>query len=244
MKTVIVISPAPNMWLFLLCVFASHALTAPASQTMQQAGWDENDILRAGFPANTLCGVTSVYTVLREFGIDTSYESVLTKMPPGIYGNTMRQIVDYFRDNGTLDVRAFRCSAAELYGRLHGAGGLRALINMDEHWVVVRNATGEAFEIVDFPRKYFIPVEAVDNLWEGYAVIISRKSSPLTARAVLLGVLLVCAAAAPVALYMLISATSASRSVGRAKIHGQLSRRGCRNSRKRSGRRRGRRTPP
>ena|GEM_PF-4683366 len=220
MKTLIVISQSPKMLLLLLCVLAFNPLTALASETMKQAGWDENDMLGADYPANTLCGVTSVYTVIREFGIGTSYQEVLKKMPPGIYGNTMRQIVDYFRDNCTLDVRAVRCSAAELHNRLNGAEGLRALINLEEHWVVVRNAAGEAFEIVDFPRKYFIPVEAVDNLWEGYAVIISRKSSPLNARAVLLGVLLVCAAAAPVALYMLIWAKSAPRPVARAKIRG------------------------
>ena len=161
----------------LLCTVGVRFISAAGSQEVATTNWSAYGISEGWSPANSLCGVMSVYIVVREFGFDSSYEAVLAKMPPGIYGNTMKQIVEYFGKNFSLQVRPIRCTAKELYRELSKANEQRAIINLNDHWVVVRDATDDAFEIIDFPRKYFMPVDAIDNLWEGHTVIIRRQPS-------------------------------------------------------------------
>ncbi len=161
----------------LLCTVGVRFVSAAGAQEVATTNWSVYGISEGWSPANSLCGVMSVYIVVREFGFDSSYETVLAKMPPGIYGNTMKQIVEYFRKNFHLQVIPIRCNAKELYRELSKANDQRAIINLNDHWVVVRDATNEAFEIIDYPRKYFMPVDAIDNLWEGYTIIIRRQPS-------------------------------------------------------------------
>ncbi|NIT59611.1 MAG: hypothetical protein GWN00_26350 [Aliifodinibius sp.] len=161
----------------LLCTVGVRFISAAGPQEVATTNWSIYGISEGLSPADSLCGVMSVYIVAREFGFDNSYEAVLAKMPPGIYGNTMKQIVEYFRNNFSLQVIPIRCNAKELYRELSKANDQRAIINLNDHWVVVRDVTDDTFEIIDFPRKYFMPIDAIDNLWEGHTVIIRRQSS-------------------------------------------------------------------
>lgn len=168
------------MYLLLLCSFSARLVSAVDRQEIVTSNWSTYGIPEGYYPTNSFCGVTSVYIILREFGIDTSYEQVSAKMVPGIYGNTMQQIVEYLSENSALQVSPIRCSARELYSELSQTAGQRAIINLASHWVVVQNASGDVFEIINFPGKYFMPVDVIDDLWEGYCVVIGRQSSSLT----------------------------------------------------------------
>jgi len=175
--------------LLLLCTVSARSVSAVDRQEIATPNWSAYGIPEGYYSANSLCGVTSVYTILREFRIDTSYEHVLAKMPPGIYGNTMQQIIRFLGENSALEVSPIRCNARELYRELSQTAGQRAIINLADHWVVVQNASGDAFEIVDFPRKYFMPVDVIDDLWEGYCVVMRKQSSSLTGRSLGIGLL-------------------------------------------------------
>lgn len=188
MKRPFVILSAVGMQI-LLCTIGVRFVSSAGSQEVATTNWSVYGISEGWSPANSLCGVRSVYIVVREFGFDSSYESVLAKMPPGIYGNTMKQIVEYFRKNFSLQVIPIRCNAKDLYRELSKTNAQRAIINLNDHWVVVRDATNDTFEIIDFPRKYFMPVDAIDNLWEGHTVIIRRQSSLSTGHRYGIGIL-------------------------------------------------------
>ena len=191
MKRSFVVLSAVGMQILLYTVGVRFVSAAAAgSQEVATTNWSVYGISEGWSPANSLCGAMSVYIVVREFGFDSSYEAVLAKMPPGIYGHTMKQIVEYFRKNFSLQVRPIRCNARELYRELSKTNNQRAIINLSDHWVVVRDATNDAFEIIDFPQKYFMPVDAIDNLWEGYTVIICRQPSSSIVHRYSIGILL------------------------------------------------------
>jgi len=133
-------------------------------------------ILNLRYEGFRLCGVTSVYVVLRELRAGRAYEDIMGQMPPGVYGNSMKQIVECLRMNcDARDIRPAHCTARELYDEFRHAGLEMAVINLNEHWVVARYAKRSAFEIVDYPKKYFIPVEVLPELWQGDTVLVLRK---------------------------------------------------------------------
>ena len=135
---------------------------------------------------NVLCGVRSVCVALERLGLRGSPQSVLSVMPPGVYGSSMRQILDYFRQRRELECRSVQCTAMDLYNQLDAGGHKLAVMNINDHWIVGRRTTDKGvFEVIDYPRKYFIPVDVVDQLWEGYAVVVRRKS--LLSRGQMLG---------------------------------------------------------
>lgn len=123
-----------------------------------------------------VCGVICVYAVLKDFGIAKDYADILAKMPPGIYGNSMKQIVEYLPSNSSLRVKPILCDGDILYHELNRRNNQKAIIHFADHWVFLRNASNNTFEIIDFPRKYFIPVDVIDSLWDGYAVIVYKRS--------------------------------------------------------------------
>jgi len=176
MKWSFVLISAVGMQILLYTV-GLRFVSASGPQEVATTNWSAYGISEGWSPANSFCGAMSVYIVVKEFGFDSSYEAVSAKMPPGIYGNTMKQIVEYFRNNFSLQVIPIRCSAKELYRELSEAKDQRAIINLNDHWVVVREVMDGAFEVIDFPSKYFMPIDAIDNLWEGHTIIIRRQPS-------------------------------------------------------------------
>ncbi len=51
-----------------------------------------------------------------------------------------------------------------------------AVLHINDHWVVGRRSSNkDVFEIIDYPRKYYLPVDVVNELWEGFAIVIRRR---------------------------------------------------------------------
>ena len=135
----------------------------------------EGHIYPEARPERTLCGIRSISILLREYGIDRSCEEILDEIPPGIYGNSMGQLVTFLQRDGRLIVTPLKISADELYNRLEGKHGRAALINLSDHWVFVRMARERAFEVVDFPKKYYMPVDAADDYWDGHSILVEKR---------------------------------------------------------------------
>ena len=172
------------------CVMSGRLLSGVETLEDNSMVQTDYDVLKDRRPLRTLCGVRSVYVLLDELNCGVPYEEVLAEMPPGIYGNSMQQIVAFLGRISGLEVRPVRCDAEELYRELGGGRNQRAVINLSDHWVVVQGVASNAFRIIDFPRKYYIPVDATDDLWEGYAIIVRRKSLLLTGRRIGVGMFL------------------------------------------------------
>jgi len=186
--------------LFALMVASAYGEPREVSEvaTAGEPAVRQYPFLNGRTPKGNLCGVRSVYIVLRAFGIEKSYDAVLSAMPPGLYGNSMTQIVQYLKENTSLSIAPGSFRAAQLHTELAAAANRRAIINVSDHWVVVRETTDNAFEIIDFPKKYYLPVEALDGLWDGYAVIIAGPAPLISTSQLLTALILtsvgVCAA--------------------------------------------------
>jgi len=160
----------------LALLFASAVCTGDVGGgTATGADVSLHDFLKNSRPKESYCGVTCVYVVLRELGANKSYSEILVNMPPGIYGNTMDQITDFLRRDQGLDVHAVQCRAQELRHMLAQSPGQKAIANLYGHWVAIQGTEGKAFQIVDYPQKYFMPVETIEKYWEGYAVIVAKR---------------------------------------------------------------------
>lgn len=166
----------------LLCLVGTQFVSAVELQEVSIPDWSNYGILEGWHPTNNLCGVKSILILLKEFGINTGYEDVFAEVPPGVYGNSMKQIVEYFGHYSDLEVRPIRCDSGELYRELSSRSNRKAIVNLIDHWVVVRRSIDSTFEIIDYPRKYFVPLDAMDNLWDGYAIIVHKRPSLLTSR--------------------------------------------------------------
>jgi hypothetical protein len=167
--------------------FASGQVEAAApgaSADSPKARWSPYGIPDGREPSGTSCGLNSVYTALRDLRVDAAYDVVQAQMPAGIYGNTMTQIVNCLREYPGVEVTPLNCDAHQLSRHLRGDRSGRAIVNLIDHWVLVRRATSDALEIVDFPKKYFMPIGVLDSQWDGYAVIV-RRTGILTHRAIL-----------------------------------------------------------
>ena len=127
------------------------------------------------YSSRSLCGVTSAYIVLSEFGIELPYESILHELEPSVYGNTMAQLHTLLTNNG-LSVMPVKTNGETLYGRLRRENAV-GIVNLFDHWVVVREASGKSFQIVDFPKKYYMPFVEIDPLWNGEALIVSSAAT-------------------------------------------------------------------
>lgn len=170
-------------WLWL----TAHQIQAPAppaSGDSSQARWSSYGIPEGHEPSGTSCGLNSVYAALRDLRVDAAYDAIQAQMPAGIYGNTMTQIVNCLRTHRRVEVVPLSCDAHQLSQHLRKDSGTRAIVNLIDHWVLVRRATNDALEIVDFPKKYFMPISALDSQWDGYAVIV-RREGILPQRAIL-----------------------------------------------------------
>ena len=89
-------------------------------------------------PKSNRCGVNAVYVVLRECDVGVDDEKRLKRMPPRVYGNSMQQIVDYLQDDTDLAINPIRCDASMLRAELNGKSNQRAIIHLNDHWVVAR----------------------------------------------------------------------------------------------------------
>ncbi|HUW20912.1 MAG TPA: cysteine peptidase family C39 domain-containing protein [Sedimentisphaerales bacterium] len=160
-----------------LCFYSAAMANGPGGGAVPH--WKDYTGPQAQHLSYSLCGVTSVYVVAREFGIDCNYQQIVAQLKPGIYGNTMRQLVDCFDADPRLTAVPARCIAKDLHRKLSKNRECKAVLNLNDHWVVARNVTHDAFEIIDFPSRYFMPVDAVDSLWDGYAIVVRRRSLPI-----------------------------------------------------------------
>ena len=160
---------------FIHFLFLSHGLVL-------YADYQINEIFSASqygsgpsvFTNDNLCGVKSVHILLSDFGIKTDFSSILKDMPPSSYGNSMEQIVNYLKSQSTLKVTPVRFDANSLSKELL-KNKCKAIANVNDHWVVIRDVKGTALEIVDFPRKYYMPVEVLDRYWEGHTIVVSKS---------------------------------------------------------------------
>ena len=168
--------------LFQLFIISTQSGLAVGLQEKGIQDWSNYGILEGWHPTNNLCGVKSIFITLKDFGINADYKDILAEVPPGIYGNSMEQIVEYLGNNSDLEVKPVRYDSGELYRELRRRSNSNAIVNLIDHWVVVRRATDNTFEIIDYPRKYFVPIDAMNNLWDGYATIVHKRSSLLTWR--------------------------------------------------------------
>jgi hypothetical protein len=129
---------------------------------------------RIYYSTRNLCGVTSAYIVLKSLGMEKDFESILKEMKPGIYGCTMAQLYELLKREG-LSVVGVKTTALALYKTLRSSPSKHAIVNMLDHWVVALKARDNDFLMIDFPRKYYMSVSALDRVWDGNALIISRS---------------------------------------------------------------------
>jgi len=154
----------------LLSLFRALPTRGTAAREPNGPAWHAGANLEGFYPQDSLCGVTCAYITLRQAGCSIAYRQVLEQMRPGIYGSTMAQIADYLRANTGLQIISVRTTADSLYRRLRSKRCCSAIINLSDHWVVAQHARDGAVEILDFPRKYYLPLDALGNLWDGDAV--------------------------------------------------------------------------
>lgn len=172
--------------LFGVVQWASQSLAAPDSTVCAPVA--------ESLPNSSLCGVTATYLALAGAGVPCRYADVLRAMPPSVYGNSMHQIVACIRDHG-IAAAPVRCSMRDLHGTLRARTGAGAVINVGDHWVYVQAAPSAVFEIVDYPRKYRLPVDVVEHVANGYAVLVNQdvRSSSHTATLLISVAFTVCA---------------------------------------------------
>jgi len=128
-------------------------------------------------PVDSLCGVKSVYIALVLVNRESSCQAILKEMPPSVYGSSMKQIVDCLTAHG-VRAKAVRGSCRELYGVLLSNEDKVAIVDLAGHWVVVRKASRKECEVIDYPRKFSMPVQDMELTWDGYAVLIDGETSP------------------------------------------------------------------
>lgn len=162
----------------LFCVFIGPTLSMAVPQnTMADPGLDS--IEKRGIAGND-CGTIAVYTILRSYGYHPDYDAICADITPGIYGNTLAQLSGYLENNASgLDFSVGCINAHRLRDLLREGADRKAIINMNDHWVVVDDLVGESLKVVDFPKKYHLPCAALDELWDGYAIVVSRKGISL-----------------------------------------------------------------
>jgi Peptidase C39 family len=164
--------------LLILSAIGSHTL-ASEQQTVGTSSLEGTasleDLWQRARPLNTLCGITSAYVVLRELGMTRDYGSLLKTYPPGPYGNSMAQLTDCLVASG-LKVTPAKVTATDLERSLRESKGQLAIVNTRGHWIVIRRTDAHLFFLLDYPEAYWLPVDALPRLWDGYAIIVSRQA--------------------------------------------------------------------
>lgn len=153
--------------LYSAACFSMEEATAP--------NWSD-DVAGRVRPEGTLCGINSIYITLKIFQINTPYNEILQEVPPGIYGSTMDQIVGYLNTKSDLNVIPIKCDAISLYDSIKREEA-KAIINIADHWCVIMSITDGYYEIYDFPKKYYMPMEEIDKYGEGYAIVVNKRTA-------------------------------------------------------------------
>ena len=123
-----------------------------------------------------LCGASAVWIAAARLGINESYESVVEDLRPWIYGSSLSELRAWFEERDIV-VLPTRIDAKQLCAELNRKKYTCAIINLMDHWAVALKAGTGDLQVVDFPRKYFIPIADLDGLWEGETLLIARRGN-------------------------------------------------------------------
>lgn len=153
-----------------VCIGATVVSTEPNTMGVVPDRWE------VPYTDAALCGVRSVSVALSLLGIECDLRAVQANMPPGVYGNSMKQIVAFLGRYPELECAGIRCGAREFCDVLDAGERKLAIVHINDHWVVARRTRSEdVLEIIDYPRRYCVPVDVIGDLWEGFAVVVHHR---------------------------------------------------------------------